>query len=443
MKPKLILLFLLAVSFSLQAQKIDKSEIVKQGWNFGALPAVTYDSDLGFQYGALVNLFEYGDGSRYPEYNHSLYFEVSRYTKGSSIYRFQYDSDRLFKGLQSYAEISYATDLLYNFYGYNGYDAVYNKAWTDEDDPDYRSRAFYNYDRKLFRLKFDLQGPLKGEELRWTGGLNFQTFKIASVNVSKINKGKSEADKLPDVEGLYDQYLAWGLIRDDEANGGNIAMLKGGLIYDTRDFRAIPERGVWSEALLEFVPELLGSESSFTRLCLTHRQYFPIVPNRKLTAAYRLSYQQVLSGHVPFYYLPQLAVTGSKGSGFDGLGGSKTLRGILRNRVIGEDIAFANLEIRWRLTEFQFKNNNFFIGLNGFVDGGKVTGKRELSFYPTFAPINTKDYLDNGAESWHVSYGTSLKVGMNENFIVTFDYGRATDHRDGSSGFYMGLNYLF
>jgi len=58
---------------------------VKKGFGFGALPAISYDSDLGFQYGALVNLYQYGDGSRYPKYDYSLYLEYSRYTKGTEL----------------------------------------------------------------------------------------------------------------------------------------------------------------------------------------------------------------------------------------------------------------------------------------------------------------------------------------------------------------------
>ena len=32
---------------------------------------------------------------------------------------------------------------------------------------------------------------------------------------------------------------------------------------------------------------------------------------------------------------------------------------------------------------------------------------------------------------------------MNQNFIVSCDYGRAMDPRDGKSGVYIGLNFLF
>ncbi len=441
MKTKLIIAFLL-FSFVVNAQKAEKEEIIKQGWNFGALPAITFDSDLGFQYGGLINLYQYGDGSRYPEYDHSLYFEISRFTKGSAIYQFQYDSDRLIKGIQTIADLSYLTDQAYQFYGFNGYDAVYMEDWTDEDHTDYKTRLFYNYDRKLFRLKLDFQGSITKANWKWEAGINIQKFKIAEVNIDKLNKGEKEANLLPDTAGLYTIYQEWGLIRPDEADGGTIPALRGGLIYDSRNFRANPETGIWSEAVLEYVPKILGSESSFTRLGLTHRQYFRIIPKR-LTFAYRLSYEATLSGNVPFYYLTKRVVDGAKGNSMEGLGGGRTMRGVLRNRVIGDDVAFANFEIRSRIWSFSYKNNNFYLGLNGFVDTGKVTGKRTLNFYQTIVAIETKDYLEYGAESWHTSYGLGLKAVMNENFIVSCDYGRVTDDRDGNAGMYIKLNYLF
>ena len=74
-----------------------KKDKVKTGWNFGALPILGYDSDMGFQYGALANIYYYGDGSTYPQYFHSFYFEVSRYTKGTGINQFFFDSKKLTK----------------------------------------------------------------------------------------------------------------------------------------------------------------------------------------------------------------------------------------------------------------------------------------------------------------------------------------------------------
>ena len=80
MKRSILLLVTIFLSISLYAVKGDKVQAVdslgrkiKTGWNFGALPSVAFDADLGFQGGALANVYYYGDGSQYPEYIHSLY----------------------------------------------------------------------------------------------------------------------------------------------------------------------------------------------------------------------------------------------------------------------------------------------------------------------------------------------------------------------------------
>src|SRR5690554_3382953 len=137
----LVALFLL-VGLYLSAQEGAEKKEGKSGWNFGVLPAVSFDADLGFQYGGLVNLYNYGDGSRFPLYDHSLYFEVSRYTRGSGIYRFYYDSDRLLGRVRLTVDVTYMPEQAYDFYGFNGYESVYNSGWEDERSPDYRSRMF-------------------------------------------------------------------------------------------------------------------------------------------------------------------------------------------------------------------------------------------------------------------------------------------------------------
>ncbi len=444
MKTRLISLFLVFMSLTALSQTDKSEQIIKQGWNFGALPAITFDSDLGFQYGGVINLFHYGDGSRYPEYDHSLYFEVSHFTKGSGIYRFYYDSDQLINGLHTSVDLSYLTDQTYDFYGFNGYDAVFNTSWIDEESADYKSRVFYKYDRKLFRWKIDIDGKISGNRFRWVAGLNFLNFVIGSVDIGKLNKGKKEADKLPDIAGLFDLYQQWGIVSANEADGGFVPELKAGFLVDTRDNKPNPMKGIYTEAVLVFSPKILGAEGSFSKINLTHREYFTLVPN-DLALAYRLSYQSTLGGNVPFYYQSQVITSTMKGSTSEGLGGSKTLRGIKRNRIIGDGFFYGNAELRWKFARFQWHNNNFYLGLNGFLDFGRVTNKVDFvnPLSPFMSSIRYSDYFDDHAEKLHTSFGTGLRVAMNENFIVSFDYGMATDKRDGTSGFYMGLNYLF
>lgn len=440
---KRLLISLLLITTFLHA--ISQEEVTKTGWNFGALPTITFDSDLGFQYGALVDLYNYGDGERYPKYNHHLYFEVSRYTKGSGINRFYYDSDQLIPGLLTFFDLSYLSDLAYDFYGFNGYNAVVNPDWIDEDADAYKTRMFYKYDRKMFRLKIDVQGYTNINNLRWLAGLNFLNFQVAPVNLDKLNKGKDEDELLPDVDGLYQNYIDWGIIPEEETDGGFVPAIKTGLVYDTRDNRPNPMKGIWTEAVVEGVPGFLGAENTFVKLSLTHRQYFTIIP-KDLSFAYRLNYQTTVTGHTPFYYQTQVLTSELKSATSEGLGGGSTLRGIWRNRVVGDGYFLGNVEARWKFARFKLINNNFYLGLNGFFDFGRVTKEIDVDFP---APENAhlidyeSNYYNDGAEEMHYSYGAGLRIAMNQNFVIKADYGIAMDERDGDSGIYIGLNYLF
>ena len=60
---KRAILTLLLVGLSLLGRSQD---IIKTGLNLGPLPVVALDADKGFQYGALLNIYDYGDGSSYP-----------------------------------------------------------------------------------------------------------------------------------------------------------------------------------------------------------------------------------------------------------------------------------------------------------------------------------------------------------------------------------------
>ena len=85
----------------------EKGEIIKTGWNIGPLPVVGFDSDLGFQYGACVDFFNFGDGTRYPRYNYKFNVEVSRYTKGSGVFRFYADMPYLIKDTKLFFDLTY------------------------------------------------------------------------------------------------------------------------------------------------------------------------------------------------------------------------------------------------------------------------------------------------------------------------------------------------
>lgn len=423
-------------------------ENIKTGWTFGALPAVSYNSDLGFQYGALVNFYYFGDGTSYPKYMHSLYGEVSRYTKGSGINRFFYDSEYLIPNIRVTSDFSFLTDKALDFYGFNGYDAVYNTSWEDDTETDYISRMFYRHERKMFRFMTDFQGTLVGKELRWVAGFGILNNAIAPVDIEALNKGKDDEDKLPDVPGLYDKYVEWGIISEDEKDGGWSNNIKLGLVYDTRDFEPNPMKGLWSEVVLFAAPGFLGNgDFGYAKISATHRQYFTLV-KEKLSFAYRLNYQGTIAGKAPFYMQPYMINSFSNSSNTDGLGGSKTVRGMLRNRVVGDAFAFGNAELRWKFFRTVVFGQNLYLGLNLFADAGTVLKKVEFEM-PDFdipsksaSPVK-EDFFLTDEETIHATLGAGLRIVLNENFIVAVDYGRPFEKRDGSGGLYIGLNYLF
>ncbi len=451
MKNRLILLvclFSLGIPHLLTAKEVkEKSDSVgtKTGWNFGAIPTITFDTDQGFQYGAAVNFYNFGDGSAFPKYKHSLYFEISHFTKGSGIYRFYYDSESLLPGIHVTTDLSYLPDEAYDFYGFNGYESVLNKSWEKQTSADYKTRMFYKYQQKLFRFKTDLQGKFTGSKFGWIFGVNLLNYRTASVDINKLNKGLSSADKLPPVNdkpGLYEKYIDWKLIPKEEANGGFIPEIKAGIVYDTRDNQPNPMKGVWTEAVIVTAPQFLGAESGFSKFSFTHRQYFTLIKD-DLSFGYRVNWQQTLSGHVPYYYQPQIVSSVMTGSSSTGLGGAKNLRGVRRNRVVGDGYILGNLELRYKFYRFKMIRQNFYLAANSFVDFGQVTKKIDISNLQLPSSVVSSEYFNKGAEKLHSSYGAGLRLVMNYNFIIAMDYGIATNKQDGDSGVYIGLNYLF
>ena len=417
---------------------------VKTGWSFGGVPAIAYDTDTGFKYGALANIYNYGDGSTYPEYLYSIYVEWSRTTKGSGVNEIFFDSKHLLpKGIRVTADLAYLTEQTLDFYGFNGYEAKFNSDFIDDDsnNPDYISRVYYKHQRKLLKITSDFQGHLYKNNLLWAGGFGHFGTDISPVDIDELNDGTDESDMLPDTTTLFEEYVENNIIPDDQVDGGNTNFVKFGLIYDTRDNQANPMHGMWTELLFVVAPSFFGNDDSYSQMIFTHRQYFTILP-KKLSFAYRLSYQGKLTGEMPFYMLPYIV---SSYKTVDGLGGKKSIRGILRNRIMSDGFAYGNFEFRWKFFRTVLFNQNLYLALNPFVDMGMTVDKYDVNY----DEYNDNDNNDNDNDitkmddELHVGYGMGLRIAINENFIIAVDYGMAKDERDGSSGLYIGLDYLF
>lgn len=415
----------------------------KKGWTFGALPAVAFDSDLGFRYGGLVNFFNYGDGSSYPKYLHSVYLEVSRTTKGSGTNQFFFDSEHVLpKRTRLTVDLSYLTEQAVDFYGFNGYQAAYLPAFENQSDPQYISRMYYRHARNMLRFTADAQNKLSGN-FRWFAGIGHFTIKTDAVDIDRLNKGKDANEMLPDTLSLFDKYVAWGLIPQQDADGGVCNLVKTGLVYDTRDNEANPMKGVWSELLFVAAPRFFGnSESPFTRVVAIHRQYHTLAPE-VLNLAVRVSYHGTLSGTTPYYMAPYLFTSFSQVTINEGLGGAKSVRGMLRNRTVGQSVAYGNLELRYKFLRTRIARQNLYLAVNAFSDAGMVVVPQKIDKSLIPAGENPLHYFDELKDKPHITVGGGLHIALNDNFVVSVNYGRATDPRDGKSGLYIGMNWLY
>lgn len=429
---KIKFVFLL-VAFS---SSVCPQQKIKKGFGFGALPAVSFDSDLGFQYGALVNLYHYGDGLRYPKYNHSLYLELSTYSKGSSIARVRYDSEMLIPNVRSTIDVTYLTDPMYDFFGFNGYQSVYDPQLVTTSN-----RLFYKNEQNMFRAKADFQGYFGASKFGWVAGYSYYDFKIDSVNNAKLGIVKTGTT-------LFEKYKnEWGLISVDEAAGGTINYIKAGLKYDSRDQLACPMKGIFTEAVVQTAPRLLNRDFPHAKFAVIHRQYVTLA--KDLSFAYRLDYQMTLgNGYVPYYAQPLLITSYLTAVTNQGLGGKTSVRGLLRNRVIGDNVGFGNFEFRYKFLRFEWLRQNFYLGTNVFFDTGVITKPIDISPALSVLTVNNPDeystfFKPYEAGKFHSAAGIGLKIGWNENFVISADFGKAFNKQDGNTGMYIGLNYLF
>ena len=459
MNKNILLIFLIAFSLNGLSQndtnKVEneaKKDIVKKGISFGPLPVVAFDADKGFQFGALLNLFDYGDGSHYPHPRQQWYIEASAYTKGTQQYFLTYDTRHLIPHVRMSLAATCVYDKAMDFYGYNGYRAWYDyekvNYWKKQKDktgiqPEYMT-AFYRLERLAFSAKADFVGNIWKKKLFWQASYYFSSYKYSSIDIAKINKGKDSVEMFSG-QTLYEKYIDWGIISADEKKGGFTSALRLGLLYDTRDFEAAPSRGIWAEANVTLAPSFLGTSHAYYKYNATFRHYVPIVKEH-LTLAYRIHYSGTFGSYLPYYIMPVVSNIG-KEYDRDGIGGYRTVRGLLRDRVQGVDVGYYNLEFRWKFARFKLWKQNIYLGLNAFSDGAIVTRQYDISYRGEDNPLMKKEYEKyinaNKSDQFHLTAGGGFRIAINQNFIIAVDYAVPFRKEDGSGSLYINTGFLF
>ncbi len=409
----------------------------REGWVANGLPSINYNIDLGFEYGAVLEFYQYEDRTKFPVFDRFFSFSTFHTTKGASSYQIKWDDRSLMRKQRIVVDAGYFSEQALGFYGFNGTSSVYFPGFEDENDNAYISRMFYRMARNFWNLKVDVQYIINSRT-RFFYGLGFQSFEMGSVDIDRMNNNRFMGSALPDTNSLFDQYISWGIIPEKYAAGGTHGIVRLGLVRDTRPVDIAPESGIWSEIMLFAAPSFPDvSDASYIKLAMTHRQYIQLFYSAVF--AYRLTYQPLLYGNIPYYAMPFLMFSDYNVSG---LGGKNSLRGIPRNRIVGEGYLLGNFELRMTLFHFLLgQKHDVRLVCKPFIDAGMVT--RPVQFSEPDLEGQQHLYFSGEEEKLHYTYGIGGHIAINRNFIISADFGFCPDPENKSWGVYLGTGYRF
>lgn len=367
------------------------------GLEVAGLPALGFDTDEGFGYGVLAEVYQYGDGSRLP-YEWTVQPRVFLTTRGRRDVTIFFDAPGLVpRGWRVTGHLGIEKRLATPYYGL-GNESTYQASLEDPAGPNPR---YYGFGRLRRVARVDLQRPLRGTPLRGLLGVGLVS---------------TEVDPVPEDEGttLYAGEVGTSV----ETHWANF--VRGGLVWDTRDRETAPTRGVWSEVLVQWIDEELGADLAFTRWTLIDRRYVSL--GDRLVLAHRYLLQGV-SGNAPVDELQRIETSFKAG---EGLGGSSSLRGVPKNRYAGKGMLVWNTELRWRVMDFSLIGHSFHVAATAFLDQGRVW-RGGVRFGELLSDL-------------HRGYGVGLHGGMGQDFVGSLYAGTSAET---GLQVYVGLGYLY
>jgi hypothetical protein len=403
----------------------------RAGRYFTGFPAIGWDPETEFNYGAAVQWFDNGPTNspffRYTPYRRRVAVAASGSTGGSIRAMIGYD--------QPYVDDSpwrIRTAALFDQNQFENYfgagestlgPLTYPGSPLNYDDFDDYTRALeqnvggqtwarYNDYRKtqaggVFTLERDYWGGWLRPQL----GLQFTHVDVKDYTGKLIDGAVMQPTRL-----FTDQQSG----NISGFNGGWDNALKIGLTFDTRDFEPDPAAGIMLQAVGRISSEALGSAFDYQQITLSGRGFHNLLgESGRLILAGRFTYVMQF-GEVPFYSAPVIPSTDGD---INGLGGHATMRGFVTDRFVGDAAALANGELRWSFGEKVLWGQHLRFMLVPFVDAGRV-----------FDSVG-----DTTLEDWKFDGGIGFRLAWNLSTIVSFDYGRSGE----GSLFYMELGHQF
>ncbi len=333
----------------------------------------------GGAYYALVQPLRVSDYGSPPPYRISISLDGQLSASGSRFLKLEVRAPGLANGWRFSSRLMTRRRAKDNYFGL-GNATVFENDSVNDAQPD-----FYRAIRTQYIFRAEAQRNLVGP-LRLVAGLKAESWRVSPPDGPSVIRKDLDNQRDPTID-VATKDVSFRL----------------GLILDTRDDEVAPTKGVVVEAVVGIADADVVGDITYTRTTATAQGFWS--PSPLLILAAR-AVGQVMGGTPRFgtYYL----IEGGDRF-YDGLGGSATHRALPRNRFLGRDKLFGNLEARYTLSAIP---TLYRVSLVGFLDAGRV--------------FETEDFRIT-TEDLHVGGGGGLVFHVGRAGIAGFTVGLGPD----------------
>jgi hypothetical protein len=338
---------------------------------FQPMLTASYNPDDGVFFGIGFSYTTQGFHKSPYKQLHTFTAEHSLATK-AYLFKYGFEAIHAIGSLDLLADVDVkAPNNTVNFFGF-GNETVYDK---DEKDGVRYYRARYNsfaFDL-LLRRRF-------GNVFSLAAGPAFEYFTLDSAD--NFNRWINQTD----VNGLNPATL----YRDKAYTGGRLRM-----IIDDRDDKIMPSRGIFWTTRFSSYGGLNDVSHAYSRLNTDLALYTSFNTRANVVIANRVGWGKSFGGYEFFEA--------------QDLGETENLRGYRKDRFTGGEAFYHNLDLRFRLADF---NTYFFPGSFGLL---------------VFNDIGRVWQAGQPSDQWHDGYGAGLWLSPLQKVVASASYGEGTD----------------
>jgi hypothetical protein len=365
----------------------------KDGWGWGGVPAVAYNSDDGLGGGVLGSIYRYREGVQPYKWSSTLLLYVT--TKGVHTHRVDFDLLEV-----GGAPLRLSTRTEFAVTRSSNYCGLDPSQFCDPDDA----------------LKAaDAQG-LEGEARE---DFLLRYHKVRMLNPNGFLSARYALDPMPHKLELMASWWGGYYLDGDLSEVGPfpgslydqtwphepgfLSALQAGVMLDNRDNEPAPTEGYWIEGSVRGASPFWGSNWSYFGYNLTLRGYQPFTRNHRLVGTARVVADGIL-GEVPYFELTRAG--GSQIYWF--FGGQRAGRGVRTQGITGKVRFMAQPELRWTwLSKKAFNKVNIDLTAIFFSDIG----------------LWATDWATMDQRELAVTEGVGMRWAFNKNFIIRTDVG--------------------